>query len=113
MGSGVGFDTGTSLFTGAGDIVTLDLYSSISGDLADGTSTWSAGNEAGTLGLVEIYFNYDTNIDDFDSYESGDNGSVTISKSGNVYTITFTALDSLDMGIASGTFEGELPIWTD
>lgn len=116
MGSGIGFDTGTSMFTGMGNLILFELYSSSSGDLADGTYSWSDGDPSygeGTLGTADLYIDYDTgDASSVDSF-TGLGGSVTISKSDSFYNITFTIFDDIGATIATGSVLGVLPIWTD
>ncbi len=115
MGQGMGFDTVNSVFTGLGDIVVLDLNSSTAGDFTNGTYSWWDGTTVGTFEAeaADFYIDYNTGDDSFSDFAIGAGGSVTISKSGSIYTISFTILDGSGATIVTGSGQGELPIWTD
>lgn len=113
VGPGLTFDHDTADFSGTGDIIILDLYTSMVDGLTSETYTWSAERNIETISSAEMYLNYNTADNSYDSDIKAGNASVTVSRSGDIYTINFTMSNESDLEIVSGSYEGTLPLWTD
>jgi hypothetical protein len=101
--SGLSYSSSAATFTGTGNIIYVDLYSTAVGTIT-GTYTYSAEDTAGistfvTLGYV-VNANYTT-----ETYESEglvSDGTVTITQSGTEYEITISSTK------ITGTYKGTL-----
>ena len=101
-------------FMGIGDYVCLDIYTSSKTELPVGTYHFSSTiTQAGYVAYGEI--DMGVNIQEFgedDNYVPFASGTMTVSKSGSVYTITVTGKDENSNEIYA-TYTGSLTYYDD
>ena len=100
--------------TGTGNMLSLELWSSADNDLESGAYTYSSSPQPFRYTYAGVAINYNLSTESGTAYEITD-GSVTISKSGNiytVYTVTYN-LTTNDGRKVEGTYTGVLEIIDD
>ncbi|MCU4166754.1 hypothetical protein [Carboxylicivirga caseinilyticus] len=93
--------------SGKGNFLYFEILTDTEATLPEGTYTFSDSETAGTFDFSDYGINYDVANDDSDIYDYITAGTITVSKSNNIYTISISLTDSSDNTI-TGSFSGTL-----
>ncbi|MBN2215604.1 MAG: hypothetical protein JW723_15335 [Bacteroidales bacterium] len=98
--------------TGTGNIIYFEMYTTNSLQLDNGTYEYDYyGLEAGTFDDGWVAINYDVNEENGDVEQDIEDGTVTVSRNGDIYEITIDCTDEVGKSV-TGFFRGTLK-WYD
>lgn len=111
VSDGITFDAENEEFSGTGDGIYFEMYSSMSNQLPAGSYTYSSTepNSTSTFDYGEYYVDFNTSTYDYTSYGFFNSGTITVSKSGSTYEISFTCTSSEGQS-CTGYFKGQLTV---
>lgn len=93
-------------FIGTGNFISLYVISSSSTSFEPGTFTWNTNKAPGTIEDIGVGVNYNLETETGDLELDGTGGTVTVTLSGDIYTVTFTITTGTKA--VTGSFTGPL-----
>lgn len=104
VSSGISYDNDEEGFVGTGEAVILWI-SVLNDDTFIPPGNYKYSDDTGDCDGIYVDFNVETL--DGEAYEDADDASITISKSGNTYTINFT-ITLEDETVVTGSYKGSI-----